>query len=184
MASRKQAIEKYNAGKIRSALNIAKNFKIGVTAEERNIMAMGYECEVHPEFYTQIGTDIEKTKADALAVLKKVLGIVDETESEEDKETWLLLMRHKETGKKSMFIIRTDDVQEEIKKLRGTGYTFILCLSVFKAKRFLSGNSYGMKGVLKNYEDAGIETDPKALFKTYVEFAEEGLVEFQKEIAA
>ncbi len=45
----------------KKALKIAKDFRINVTAEQRRKMAKAYECIVHPEFYRQIGTNIEET---------------------------------------------------------------------------------------------------------------------------
>ncbi len=42
----------------KKALQIAKDFHIGVTQEQRNKMARAYECIVHPDFYQQIGVDI------------------------------------------------------------------------------------------------------------------------------
>lgn len=42
----------------KEALRIAKDFRIGVTKEQRDTMRLAYECIVHPEFYRQIGTDI------------------------------------------------------------------------------------------------------------------------------
>lgn len=160
MASRAQAIEKYNQGKIRSALNIAKNFKLNVTQEERDIMALGYECEVHPEFYAQVGKDIEAAKAEALVVLKRVLGIKDpepEEEFEEDKVTWLLALKGK-NNRVYTFVVKTEDIQAEIKKSRETlGLTFVCTLNLKKAKRYLGGNAYGMNGVIANLNRAGIE---------------------------
>ena len=42
----------------KEALRIAKDFRIGVTQEQRDTMRLAYECIVNPEFYRQIGTDI------------------------------------------------------------------------------------------------------------------------------
>lgn len=42
----------------KEALRIAKDFRIGVTQEQRDTMRLAYECIVHPEFYRQIGADI------------------------------------------------------------------------------------------------------------------------------
>ena len=80
MASKKQALEKYNQGKVKSALNIAKNFKLGVTDEERAKMALGYECFVHEQTYVQMGYDVEKARMEAISVLEKVLGVEKESE--------------------------------------------------------------------------------------------------------
>lgn len=42
----------------KTALRIAKNFRIGITQEQRGKMTRAYECMIHPEFYKQIGVDI------------------------------------------------------------------------------------------------------------------------------
>ena len=80
MASKKQALDKYNQGKVKSALNIAKNFKLGVTDEERAKMALGYECFVHEQTYVQMGYDVEKARMEAISVLEKVLEVEKEAE--------------------------------------------------------------------------------------------------------
>ena len=46
------------SGDLKKALKIAKDFRINVTAEQREKMSRAYECMVHPEFYKQIGTNV------------------------------------------------------------------------------------------------------------------------------
>lgn len=55
----------------KKALQIAKDFHIGVTQEQRSKMARAYECIVHPEFYRQIGVDIQETIEQGKAVVKE-----------------------------------------------------------------------------------------------------------------
>lgn len=55
----------------KKALQIAKDFHIGVTQEQRNKMARAYECIVHPEFYRQIGVDIPEAIEQGKAVVKE-----------------------------------------------------------------------------------------------------------------
>lgn len=57
----------------KSALRIAKSFKINVTAAQRDTMTRGYECIVNPRFYKSIGTDVEKAIADSIAVLNQIV---------------------------------------------------------------------------------------------------------------
>lgn len=79
MASRNQAISKYNEGKVASALNIASKFKLGLTDEDRDILARGYECFKRPEQYVQMGYDCEVEKSKAITIFEtKVLGKADE----------------------------------------------------------------------------------------------------------
>ena len=86
MASKKQAVEKFLEGKVASALNIAKGFKIGVTDKEREVMSLGYECAKRPEDYKQMGYDTEKCFDDAVQVLKQVLDIQEESVEEIKEE--------------------------------------------------------------------------------------------------
>ena len=58
------------AGEWKKALQIAKDFRINISQEQRSTMARAYECIVHPEFYQQIGTDI----AGAIAKGKEVVS--------------------------------------------------------------------------------------------------------------
>lgn len=51
----REAVRKQNWKK---ALQIAKDFRIGVTQEQRSKMVRAYECIVHPDFYMQIGVDV------------------------------------------------------------------------------------------------------------------------------
>jgi hypothetical protein len=82
MASKKQTMEKFLEGKVATALNYAKDFKIGVTDEEREIMARGYECIKRPEQYQEMGFSIDTAIEEATSVLKRVLGIEEPTIAE------------------------------------------------------------------------------------------------------
>lgn len=55
----------------KKALLIAKDFRIGVTQEQRSKMARAYECIVHPDFYRQIGVDIPEAIEQGKAVVKE-----------------------------------------------------------------------------------------------------------------
>lgn len=58
----------------KKALQIAKDFRIGITGEQRKKMALAYECMVHPEFYQSIGRDIEQAKAEGIREVVKLYG--------------------------------------------------------------------------------------------------------------
>lgn len=64
----KAAVQKQDWKK---ALQIAKDFRIGVTQEQRNKMARAYECIVHPDFYRQIGVDIPEAIEQGKAAVKE-----------------------------------------------------------------------------------------------------------------
>lgn len=53
--------EAVKSGDFKKALRIAKNFRINVTKDQRELMTRAYECIVHPEFYRQIGYDVMET---------------------------------------------------------------------------------------------------------------------------
>ena len=53
----------------KEALREAKDFRIGVSKEQRSVMSRAYECIVHPAFYISIGKNIE----DCIEAGKKVL---------------------------------------------------------------------------------------------------------------
>lgn len=55
----------------KKALQIAKDFRIGVTPEQRSKMARAYECIVHPDFYRQIGVDIPDAIEQGKTVVKE-----------------------------------------------------------------------------------------------------------------
>ena len=55
----------------KKALQIAKDFHIGVTQEQRSKMARAYECIVHPDFYKQIGIDIQGAIEQGKAIVKE-----------------------------------------------------------------------------------------------------------------
>lgn len=49
------------SGDFKQALKLAKGFRINITKEQHDIITRAYECMVHPDFYRQIGTDIDGT---------------------------------------------------------------------------------------------------------------------------
>lgn len=55
----------------KKALQIAKDFHIGVTQEQRSKMARAYECIVHPDFYQQIGIDVPEAIEQGKAIVKE-----------------------------------------------------------------------------------------------------------------
>ena len=61
------------AGNYQAALRGAKDFHIGVTKDQRSVMARAYEAIVHPRFYRQIGVDTEKAIQEGIAVLKAIV---------------------------------------------------------------------------------------------------------------
>lgn len=72
MPTKVEMVKQYiNNDEIRKALALAKTFKIGLTREERGILARGYECMTHRQFYVQLGMDPEKEIEKAIKVLER-----------------------------------------------------------------------------------------------------------------
>lgn len=63
----REAVQKQDWKK---ALLIAKNFRIGITQEQRAKMSRAYECIVHPDFYQQIGINIPNAIEQGKTVVK------------------------------------------------------------------------------------------------------------------
>ena len=58
----------------KAALRGAKDFRIGVSPEQRSVMRRAYESIIHPSFYEQIGIDTENAIKEGIAVLQEVVG--------------------------------------------------------------------------------------------------------------
>ena len=61
-------------GDWKAALRIAKDFRINITREQREEMSRAYECLVHPDFYRQIGVDINGAIERGKAVVEALYG--------------------------------------------------------------------------------------------------------------
>ena len=57
------------AGNMKKALSIAKDFRLGISKEQRSLMARAYECMVHPAFYTSIGIDLSQAIQEGISVV-------------------------------------------------------------------------------------------------------------------
>lgn len=64
--------EAVKAGEWKKALNIAKDFRIGISKEQREVMVRAYECMVHPNFYKQIGVDIPKAIEEGVGMVRNL----------------------------------------------------------------------------------------------------------------
>lgn len=58
-----RCVSLYRQGKLKEALKIAKDFQLGVTRLDRKALALAYECLVHPEFYVQLGVNLDQAVA-------------------------------------------------------------------------------------------------------------------------
>jgi hypothetical protein len=64
-----QVREAVRSGEWKKALKIAKDFRIGVNEESRAAMTRAYECMLYPDFYRQIGTNIDKAIENGKAIV-------------------------------------------------------------------------------------------------------------------
>jgi hypothetical protein len=62
-----------DAGEFKKALSGAKDFRIGVTREQRSVMARAYECFIRPDFYRSIGKNPEQCIKAGIVVLQEVM---------------------------------------------------------------------------------------------------------------
>lgn len=62
-------------GEYKDALRIAKDFRLGISRYESDLIKRGYECLVHPEFYKSIGVDVDRTVRLGIAALKCLYGV-------------------------------------------------------------------------------------------------------------
>ena len=58
------------AGDIKDALRVAQTFRIGLSAEQRKIIGIGYECLIHPYTYRQLGKDPDACVKRAVETLR------------------------------------------------------------------------------------------------------------------
>lgn len=58
----------------KEALREAKDFRLGVSKEQRSTMARAYECIVHPSFYISIGKNISECIEAGKSVLMEVVA--------------------------------------------------------------------------------------------------------------
>jgi hypothetical protein len=60
-------------GEFKKALAGAKDFRLGVTKEQRSEMRRAYESIIHPGFYHQIGIDTESAIEQGIEVLLEIV---------------------------------------------------------------------------------------------------------------
>lgn len=63
------------AGDYKSALRIAKDFRLGITKEQSDTMRRGYECMTNPRFYVSIGVNIAETVEKGVETLLSLYGV-------------------------------------------------------------------------------------------------------------
>lgn len=61
-------------GEFKSALRIAKDFRLGISRKDSEDMKRGYECMVHPRFYESIGIDPRQTALKGVETVQRLYG--------------------------------------------------------------------------------------------------------------
>ncbi len=62
------------SGNLKEAVRIAKDFRIGISPEQRSTMARAYECIVHERFYKSLGEDTDARIAEGVSLVTKLYG--------------------------------------------------------------------------------------------------------------
>lgn len=58
----------------KKALQIAKDFRLGITAEQSLKMKKAYECMVHERFYLSLGENIQVRIAEGIETIVSIYG--------------------------------------------------------------------------------------------------------------
>jgi len=66
-----QARALYLSGDRRSALRMAKDFRLGLSVEQRKLLSRGYECLVRPDFYKSLGYDPKRCVEEGYEVFEE-----------------------------------------------------------------------------------------------------------------
>lgn len=61
-------------GRYKEALRLVKTFRIGVTAKDRCIFSMAYECILYPDFYRSLGINPQLKTEEGITLLKKIFN--------------------------------------------------------------------------------------------------------------
>jgi hypothetical protein len=59
----------------KAALRGAKDFRIGVSKDQRSVMSRAYECFNFPSFYEQLGINADVAKAEGIKVLRSLYEV-------------------------------------------------------------------------------------------------------------
>lgn len=62
------------AGNFKSAMKIAKGFRLGISKDQNDIITRAYECMVHPEFYKSIGVNTKKCIDSGIIIMESMFG--------------------------------------------------------------------------------------------------------------
>jgi hypothetical protein len=69
-----QALALLHQGRTKEALKLFSGFKLGVTPQQSKKLKTAYECTVHPDFYRQLGVEIDLAVAEAVEMCHLLFG--------------------------------------------------------------------------------------------------------------
>lgn len=61
-------------GELIPALRIAKDFRLGISKEDSDVMKRGFECIDHGDFYKALGYDPAEQISKAISVVRRLYG--------------------------------------------------------------------------------------------------------------
>lgn len=61
-------------GDYKNAMKLVKGFTKTIGADDRSQVTRAYECYINPEFYKQLGKDIDKEIAAGIEILIRIYG--------------------------------------------------------------------------------------------------------------
>ena len=60
----------FEKGDIKGTLRECKSFRIGLTRQDRDMLARGYECLLYPDFYRSLGFQPSEEVEKAVSIFK------------------------------------------------------------------------------------------------------------------
>jgi hypothetical protein len=66
--------ERIGRGDFKSAMSIAKDFRLNISKEDSDAIKLAYECMIHERFYLQLRYNIHECIENGIRVLKKIYG--------------------------------------------------------------------------------------------------------------
>lgn len=66
-----EAVQAFKVGDRKTALKLASGFRLGLTPDERAKLKRGYECLLYPDFYLQLGREVDRDVDVALTLFRE-----------------------------------------------------------------------------------------------------------------
>lgn len=76
MSKHSMALRLYLEKDYKSSFRIIRTFKQAITASDRKMIGLAYECFVYPDQYRQLGLDIDRTIRDAIEAAERYFDTI------------------------------------------------------------------------------------------------------------